>query len=494
MRIGELLVAASLVTEADVARAMARQREEGGRLGPNLVAIGAIEAGALDTFIEGIPAEPATLAETGLDTNTLLDLLLKLLFNGPAETVTDLAGSLCLSPKLVIDLVETAVRGQYVSALGASQDAFSGVSGPLSIRYALTDFGKARAREALARSAYLGPAPVSLESYVHWLDRQKVTNEIVNEAIMRRAFKGLEVSDSLVHQLGPAVTSGRALLMYGPPGNGKTSVAQRLDRVFRNIIYIPHAVLVEGQIMTVFDADVHRPVDPEGLGRPRLVTSLYRDEADARYVACWRPFIVTGGELTLEMLDLKYEPGGNFYVAPLHMKAAGGCLLIDDFGRQIVSPTALLNRWIVPLENRIDYLKLQTGKSFRVPFETIIIFSTNLAPSDLMDPAFLRRIPYKLEIGAPSTPGWRRIFTGVAATHGLTPTDAELDHLVHTLTVTHGLALAAFQPRFLIEQIVAACRFLGQPCTLQPDLVDRAISNLTIGRSRTDTPTLAKVA
>jgi len=495
MRIGELLVAAGLVSKADVARAMERQRDEGGRLGPNLVAIGAIEAAALERFVDGIPPEPTTLSETGLDTNTLIDLMLKLLFIGPAETVSALAQILCLSPKLVVDLVESAVRGQYIAALGSSQDVFSGASGPLSIRYALTDIGKARAREAMARSAYAGPAPIALETYVHWLNRQKVTNEVINEAVMRRAFQGLEVPDALVHQLGPAITSGRALLMYGPPGNGKTSVAQRLQRVFRDIIYIPQAVLVEGQIMTVFDADVHRPLDPDDMDRPRLVTSIYRDEPDARFVACWRPFIVTGGELTLEMLDLKHEPGGNFYAAPLHMKAAGGCLLIDDFGRQMVSPTALLNRWIVPLENRIDYLKLQTGKSFRVPFETVVIFSTNLEPADLMDPAFLRRIPYKLEIGAPSPASWRRIFNTVAATHGVTPTELELDQMVHTLTVTHGLALAAFQPRFLLEQIVAACRFTGQSHALHPDMVERAVSNLTVGRARgDDTPTLAKVA
>ncbi|WP_439532665.1 hypothetical protein [Polymorphobacter sp.] len=491
MRIGELLVAAGLVGEADVARAMARQRDEGGRLGPNLVATGAIDAATLDAFCAGIPPEPATLSETGLDEKTLLELMLKLLFAGPAETVDALASALCLSPKLVVDLVEAAVRGQLLSALGAGPDALGGA---LSIRYALTDAGKARAREAMARSSYAGPAPISLDAYVHWLDRQKVTNEVINEPVMRRAFEGLEVPDTLVRQLGPAVSSGRALLMYGPPGNGKTSVAQRLDRVFRNIIYIPHAVLVEGQLMTVFDADVHRPVDPSALGRPRLVTSLYRDEPDARFVACWRPFIVTGGELTMEMLDLKHEPGGNFYVAPLHMKAAGGCLLIDDFGRQMVSPTALLNRWIVPLENRIDYLKLQTGKSFRVPFETVVIFSTNLAPADLMDPAFLRRIPYKLEIGPPSAAGWKRIFAAAAAAQGLAASDTELDHLAHALTATHGLDLAAFQPRFLIDQIIAACRFTGLPRALHPELVELAIGNLTVGRARGETATLAKVA
>jgi hypothetical protein len=486
MRIGELLVAAGLVSEADVARAIDRQKDEGGRLGPNLVAIGAITPDALARFCEGVPIEPATLAETGLPETFLIDLLLKIIFIGPASNVAELAIALRLSPKLVTDLLEVAVRGQLLAALGSQ-------SGALAMRYELTDAGKARARESLSRSAYAGPAPVPLETYSHWLDRQKVNNEIIDVASLRRAFEGLEVADALVDQLGPAVTTGRALLMYGPPGNGKTSVAQRLERVFRQIIHIPHAVFVEGQVMTVFDPDIHHPVDQAALARPRLVTSLLRDEADDRFVPCRRPFTVTGGELTMDMLDLKHEAGGNFYTAPLHMKAAGGCLLIDDFGRQMVSPTALLNRWIVPLENRVDYLKLATGKSFRVPFQTLVIFSTNLAPADLMDPAFLRRIPYKLEIGPPSSDAWRRIFKGVAATHGLHCEDSQVREIEHALVNSHGLELAAYQPRFLIEQITAAARFKGLPLALHRDLVSLALSNLTVGRAP-EVGTLAKVA
>ncbi|WP_439544812.1 hypothetical protein [Sandarakinorhabdus sp.] len=487
MRIGELLVAAGLVSDADIARAIDRQYDEGGRLGPNLVAVGAITEAELAQFCDGVPVEPATLQETGIPENFLIDLMLKLLFIGPAETVADLAGVMRLSPRLITDLLEGAVRGQLVAALGGSG---------LMLRHELTGAGKARAREALERSGYLGPAPVPLEVYAHWLERQKVTNEVIDVPRMRGAFEGLEVADALVDKLGPAITSGRAVLMYGPPGNGKTSVAQRLERVFRHIIHIPHAVLVEGQVMTVYDPDVHAPVDKDAATRPRLVaTSLYRDEADGRFVACRRPFIITGGELTMEMLDLKHEVGGNFYVAPLHMKAAGGCLLIDDFGRQMVSPTALLNRWIVPLENKVDYLKLATGKSFRVPFQTVVIFSTNLSPADLMDPAFLRRIPYKMEIGPPSPPAWRRIFKGVANSHGVPAEEHEIMAIERELTVAQGLDLAAYQPRFLIEQVIASARFKGVAPALSPELVGLALSNLTVGRaSGGETGTLARVA
>lgn len=487
MRIGELLVAAGLVSDADITRAIDRQHEEGGRLGPNLVEVGAISAEALQQFCDAMPMEPATLAETGLSEGFLIDLMLKLLFIGPSETPDDLAMRMQLTPKLITELLETGRRSQLVVALG-------GGGGLLHMRYELTDAGKFRAREALARSAYTGPAPVPLELYCHWLERQKVTNEIIDVTSMRQAFDGLEVTDALVDKLGPAVTSGRAVLMYGPPGNGKTSVAQRLNRVFRQIIYIPHAVLVEGQVMTVFDPDVHAPVAPQSLMRPRLVASLHREEADGRFVPCRRPFIVTGGELTMEMLDLRHEAGGNFYVAPLHMKAAGGCLLIDDFGRQMVSPTALLNRWIVPLENRVDYLKLATGKSFRVPFQTVVIFSTNLAPADLMDPAFLRRIPYKLEIGAPAPPVWRRIFQAVAADCGIAASEDQAAAIERLLAERHGLELAAYQPRFILDQIVAASRFRGVAPALADDLVALAVDNLVVARrSPGEAPTLANV-
>jgi hypothetical protein len=486
MRIGELLLAARLVSEDQISAAMGRQRREGGRLGHNLAAIEAISPERLEAFLAAVPAEPSSVAETGIDEKSLLELLLKTAFNTPAESLADFAHALKLMPKLVDDLLDLCVRGQLMSALGG---------GHAGARYELTEAGKRRAMEANARSAYVGAAPVSLESYTHWVSRQKVTNEQIDWPGMKRAFADLQVADAFVDQIGPAISSGRALLMYGPPGNGKTSVAQRLERVFQQIIYVPHAVLIDGQVMMVFDPDVHRPVNP-AWGDPEASPSLYRDNADSRWVACWRPFIVTGGELTLEMLDLKHEATANLYTAPLHIKAAGGCLLIDDFGRQIVSPTALLNRWIVPLENRVDYLKLNTGKSFRIPFEAIVIFSTNLDPADLMDPAFLRRIPYKLEVRAPALEAYRRIFEAVAAANGL---KAQLTHevfhqIVTTLRDVHGLELAAFQPGFLIAQIVAACRFREVPPDFHPDMVDYAIANLAIGRSASAAPTLEKDA
>jgi hypothetical protein len=472
MLIGEMLTAAGLVSPEAVKAALAHQREHGLRLGQSLVATGAIGEAALARFLDGIPREPLSIADTRIEEKSLLELLLKTMAATPADTIAGLSAALRLAPKIVADLIDLGVRGQLIGLLG----------GITVMRHELTEAGKRRGTEAMARSSYVGPAPVALETYIHWVDRQKVTNEQIDPASMRAAFAGLQVPEAFVSQIGPAARGGRAILMYGPPGNGKTSVAQRLERVFRQVIYIPHAVWIDGQIMQLFDPDVHKQVD---VADDSASSTLMRDEPDARFVACRRPFIITGGELTLEMLDLKHEPNANFYTAPLHVKAAGGCMLIDDFGRQMVSPAALLNRWIVPLENRVDYLKLHTGKSVRIPFEAIVIFSTNLSPSDLMDPAFLRRIPYKLEVAAPPRHSWVKIFQGVAKNLGFTeaPPQADIETLADQLTETHGLPLAAFQPRFLLEQLVTACQFEDRPLALHADLLGHAIGNLTVGNA-----------
>ena len=253
--------------------------------------------------------------------------------------------------------------------------------------------------------------------------------------------------------------------------------------------------MIEGMVMRVFDPNLHYPIadtKPAEAAPAQPSITLRREDFDTRWVPCRRPFVVAGGELTLEMLDLRHEAAANFYEAPLHVKASGGCLLIDDFGRQIVSPTALLNRWIVPLENRMDYLKLHTGKSFGLPFEALVIFSTNLEPADLMDPAFLRRIPYKLEVGGPSRDAYRRIFDKISKTHGMSLPDDLFDYIVGELD-KRGMELANYQPKFLIDQIVAACGFREQTPQYDRKLVDYAISNLSVRRSQGQRTTLAKV-
>jgi energy-coupling factor transporter ATP-binding protein EcfA2 len=314
---------------------------------------------------------------------------------------------------------------------------------------------------------------------------QKLTNEIISFQRIRESFKGLTFDDSIVEQCGPALNSGRAILLYGPPGNGKSSVAHCLGNVFADVIYVPYAVSVEGQIIRVHDSSLHVPLSIEGTRDQNNSSFVRTEEYDARWVPCRRPFVLAGGELTLEMLDLRYDPHANFYEAPLHLKALGGCFVIDDFGRQLVSPTNLLNRWIVPLESRVDYLKLHTGKVFSVPFEELIIFSTNLDPEDLMDTAFLRRLPYKIEVGGPSRENYHKIFLNECEQRGMELTDGVFDFIVHKIVEDKGLELAAYHPRFIVDQVASTCRFMGEAPHFEHRFIEYAFDNLRVKQSAT---------
>ena len=329
----------------------------------------------------------------------------------------------------------------------------------------------------MEQNQYLGPAPVPLSALVERIQRQRITNERVDRAGVEKAFDNLIVSEDFIRRIGPAINSGRSILLYGPPGNGKTSVSERIGSIFSETIYIPHCFEVEGQIIKVFDPGIHKRIERNATGAPGRGT-LRREDFDQRWVPCRRPFIVTGGELTLEMLDLSFNSLAKFYEAPLHVKALGGIFIIDDFGRQLVSPEALLNRWIVPLESRVEYLKLHTGKSFSLPFDELVVFSTNLAPRDLMDPAFLRRIPYKLEIGGPTPAEYRQIFKLVAKAFEMEAADEIIDAVIRHLTVDNDFPLASYQPKFVIDQIRAACKFEGIPPQFRFDLVKMALGNL----------------
>lgn len=474
-----MLIRAGMVTEEQVASAAASQTRSGGRLGDHLAAMGAISPEALEAFLHRTPKEPATLAETGIDPTELLALFLKLIHVERLITVAQFEQAIKLPPHLVMDLVRIAVERHLLHSTGSGDQQFG------NIRYALSEEGKRQAIDALQQSRYAGPAPVTIGEFTQQVSLQKLTNETITHERLRAALSDLVIEERLLEQSGPAMTTSRAILLYGPPGNGKTSVAVRLATAFDNIIYVPHAISIDGQTIRVFDASIHEPIETDAPDEDEDMSSFVRrSHHDRRWIPCRRPIVVTGGELTLEMLDLRYDPVANLYEAPLHMKALGGCLFIDDFGRQIISPTHLLNRWIVPLESHLDFLRLQTGKTFSIPFEELLIFSTNLDPEDLMDPAFLRRLPYKIEISAPSRSRFRSILEMEAAKRGLEVTDKIFEQIVMRITQDKGLELAAYHPRFIVEQVAATCRFLGKPIEFNPRFIDHAIDNLRVRRPR----------
>lgn len=478
LRLGDLLIRAKLVTEDDVARALERLQAQGGRLGDNLVALGAITHERLESFLHRIPIEPKDIKSIGIDDVDLMGMLLKLIYRDRLETTRQFIDAIKLPYHIVVDLVQMAVNRQLLQNLGSRYS-----DNPIDLSYAFTDEGRRWTLDALSRLRYTGPAPVTLEEFNDQVSLQKLTNELITPDRIRKGIADLTYDESLVELSGPALNSGRAILFYGPPGNGKTSVAMRLASVYNDVIYVPYAVMVEGQIIRVHDPSIHHQLDPTPMNDDNEFSVMRREQYDARWVPCRRPFVVTGGELTLEMLDLRYDETGCYYEAPLHVKALGGCFIIDDFGRQLVSPTNLLNRWIVPLESRIDFLKLHTGKSFSIPFEELIIFSTNLEPEDLMDPAFLRRLPYKIEVSSPSIENFRTIFEKESDKQGLKFTDEIFDHIVDKLINEKKMDFAAYMPRFIVDQVVATCKFLGQPLHFEPRYIDYALDNLRVKSS-----------
>ncbi|MFW8637061.1 ATPase [Cribrihabitans pelagius] len=418
------------------------------------------------------PPAPKGLAEMQLPPVMMRDILLKTIFRKNASTVSEIAAAICLPGSVTQELVDMAREQKLLEATG-TLNANSGNE----MGYQLTDAGKARALDALSQSEYFGAMPVPLDVYRAQVKRQSIRNIQVTRDQLTRAMGHLVLPDSLLGHLGPAVSAGRSILMYGPPGNGKSSISNGIRDALGDHVYVPRAIEYAGQVITVYDPIVHTAVaqeadDPNALRRRRRY--------DSRYVCCERPTVITGGELTLEMLDLVYNPTARTYQAPLQLKAAGGIFIVDDLGRQAEPPQALINRWIVPLEEGKDILALQSGEKFEVPFDTLVIFSTNFHPNEIFDQAALRRIFFKIKIDGPSQENFLKIFAMVARKKGMPLDEPALVHLLKHRYPEIGNVYANYQPVFLIDQMIAICEFEGLPYQMSPELIDRAWANMFV--------------
>jgi hypothetical protein len=425
--------------------------------------------------VSPVMAPPAarSLEDTGLTIVMMRDILLKTMFRQNLEQTSDLSRTLCLPVNVTQELIDLA-RGQNLLEATGTLHANSGGE----MGYQLTDSGKSRALDALSQSEYYGAMPIPMTEYGAQVKRQSIRNIQVTRDMLVGAMGHLVLPEELLDHLGPAVSAGRSILMYGPPGNGKSSISNGIRDALGDNIFVPRAIEYSGQVITVFDPIVHT-VAEELTDDP---TSLRRtsNRYDRRYVLCQRPTVVTGGELTLEMLDLVYNPTSRTYQAPLQMKSTGGIFIVDDLGRQAEPPQALINRWIVPLEENKDILALQSGEKFEVPFDTLVIFSTNFHPNEIFDKAALRRIFFKIKIDGPAQEDYLKIFAMMARKRKMPLDEAALVYLMKTKYPTIQNVYANYQPIFLIDQMIAICEFEGIPYQMTPKLIDRAWANMFV--------------
>ncbi|MFO7584953.1 MAG: AAA family ATPase [Anaerolineales bacterium] len=421
-----------------------------------------------------VPPPITRIDDTGLSQLWLQDLALKILYFQGYLSGFKVAEEIALPFAGVTDLIlESLKREKLVEVKSSSMGLGEG-----SYQYAITGAGIERAREALERSQYAGPAPVPIEIYNKSIRQQSLQRIPVTARTMHQLLSQLVLSKTTFEQLGPALNSGTSIFLYGPPGNGKTSVARAFGSlILTQNMFIPYALYVDGQVIKLYDSVNHQRAKDDDSTASGTGSLRAGGKRDPRWVYIKRPFIVVGGELTLAGLDLVFDDTHKYYEAPFQVKATGGILLIDDFGRQQVRPRDLLNRWIVPLENRVDFLTLHTGRKMEVPFDVLVVFSTNLPPKDLVDEAFLRRLRHKIEIGDPSYEEFREIFRRVAQAKKVKYNDQGLAYLLQEWYIKRNRKLRASHPRDLCDQIIDIARYMNIEPEMNRELLSRAAAS-----------------
>jgi predicted ATPase with chaperone activity len=422
-----------------------------------------------------MPRAPQTLEATGVPLDVILQLVIKTLYFAGELSGTELAQRLGVLFTVIEPCIAMLKRERHCEISGG------GTVGAASYRYRLTEAGRTRAMLFLEHSQYVGCVPVPHQQYLEYMHRfvREHPVDVTREAV-KRAFSHLVLNDRVLDQLGPAIAAWHSLFIYGPPGNGKTVISEAIRNILVGDIAIPYALTIDGHVVGMFDPVIHDRIDPE----PDR-TGLERDpDVDYRWVRCRRPRVTVGGELTLDSLELGYSASSGLYRAPLQALANGGVLVIDDFGRQHASPRDLLNRWIVPLESRVDFLTLQTGQKFHLPFETFVVFATNLNPSDLVDEAFLRRIRYKVLAESPTDEEFARIFENYCSTRGVSFDPCLIKTLIETEIRPRAIRLRGCQPRDLIEHALSRARYFNRKRELTPELLSAACAGYFVSDER----------
>ncbi len=464
MNLAQRLLKEKIVTQEQLGLALARQKRQRGYLAKHLLELNLVEAEVLQRLTPEFPPLPRSFPDLGVPEPLLASLFLKHAYHREVITAREMAEALKIPEVLVERLIEYLKGQKYLDVKPRDILRPEVTHLAVELRYILSDSGKRKAEAELEFNSYVGPAPVPLEDYWDWVECQTIQQVAVDEKKLRQVFADYVVSDDLIHKIGPAVLSGRSIFLFGPTGSGKTVLAQAIGDAFEDPVFIPYALYVYGQIIRLFDEVNHQPVTP------RHDVNLQ----DRRWVLCKRPLVIAGGEMTDDSLELRFNPVLKYYEAPHQLRANNGVFLLDDFGRQKISARHLLNRWMYPLETRQDFLTLNTGQQFAVPFDQLIIFATNLDPYALADAAFLRRIRHKIFVGHVNVEQFLEIFRRVCLHQNITFRPEVVRDMMSKHYFQASRPMNACHPRDLIDNLVDRARFLGIKPELTPEQLDAA--------------------